>query len=230
MIIINLKFTNKKQLRLILKKLSENKYINTSKLNKKTIYKIQNQEAINAILQLTTNPTAIKIINITELHYTVTALFYGVRDNNHDSHIQIIYFIGLCLMFQLPTTALNETNIKKLICKINFIKQFLNNITLTLNTTTKQIANDYQQQLTTYKDLLQKKLQTITTNQTDSTITIDELMTLLSLPNNQRPTTNSDIQQNLQTHNLTDLQKKTTDFYSTDTQLTKYIKQNYISI
>jgi len=79
---------------------------------------------------------------------------------------------------------------------------------MTLNTTTKQISNDYQQQLTTYKDLLQKKLQTIITNKTDSTLTIDELMALLSLNNNQRPTTNSGIQQNLQTHKLTDLQKK----------------------
>lgn len=61
MIIINLKFTNKKQLKLILKKLSENKYINTSQLNKKTIYKIQNQEAIKAILQLTTNPRQSKL-------------------------------------------------------------------------------------------------------------------------------------------------------------------------
>lgn len=127
-----------------------------------TIYYIEDLENITNYINKNRNSTANKILNISEYAYIVTALFYGVSDNNHDSQIQIIYLIVFCLLFQLPTIVFSRTQkinkscdktymIQKFLKKYRFIKQFINNITMTLNTTSQQIHDDYTKHLQTYK-------------------------------------------------------------------------------
>jgi len=167
MIIINLQFITKKQLQKILKKLSTEQYIQQTQINSKYIYIIQDHDLINNKIQNSSNQIANKILNINELNYLVTTLFYGVRDN-HESYIQIIYLIALCLLFQIPTTVFkfekgkyikkNEDNPKKYIQKYRFIKHFLNNITNNFDTNTQTIHTDIIQNLSRYQQLLDSKL------------------------------------------------------------------------
>jgi len=51
-----------------------------------------------------------------------------------------------------------------------FIKKLINNITITFITTPEQIHIDYTNHLYSYKQLLQKKLQTLITKKNDSTL------------------------------------------------------------
>lgn len=240
MIIINLQFINKKKLQKILKKLSTEQYLQQIQINNKYIYIIQDHDLINNKIQNPANKIAKKILNINEINYLVTTHFYGVRDN-HESYIQIIYLIVFCHLFQLPTIVFSKVDekktsnnknylINKFIKKYLFIKNLIYNITIKLKTTPEQIHIDYTNHLHSYKQLLQKKLQTlIITKKNDSTLTIDELSDLVFQPNNQQPTnTNSDIQHNRQTYNLENLKKKPTNFYSTDTKLMIYIKKHYV--
>lgn len=167
MLIINLPFLTKKDLLNILKKLSEKQYIQTQQIKTKNIYTIKYQDLINNTLQNSPNIISNQIINIKDLNYIVTALFYGVRDN-HDSQIQIIYLIVLCHLFQLPTIVFCKGNgikticdkknmIKKFIKKHWFITQFINNITMTFNTTSQQIHIEYNKHLQTYRQLYKIK-------------------------------------------------------------------------
>ncbi|KAE9525655.1 hypothetical protein AGLY_014182 [Aphis glycines] len=155
--------------------------------------------------------------------------------------INIFFNSPVNIFPELPTIVFSKVDekktsnnknylINKFIKKYLFIKNLIYNITIKLKTTPEQIHIDYTNHLHSYKQLLQKKLQTlIITKKNDSTLTIDELSDLVFQPNNQQPTnTNSDIQHNRQTYNLENLKKKPTNFYSTDTKLMIYIKKHYV--
>lgn len=70
-----------------------------------------------------------------------------------------------------------------------FITQFINSITLTLNTKTKIIYDDYLKQLRDYKQLLDELLNVAKHNKPqDSTLIIDELIGLLTDSNKPQTT------------------------------------------
>lgn len=92
----------------MLQKLNKKQLIKITEIKNKTIYYIDLENITNYINK-NINSTANKILNITEYAYIVTALFYGVSDNNQDSQIQIIYLIVFCLLFQLPTIVFSRT-------------------------------------------------------------------------------------------------------------------------
>jgi len=118
-------------------------------------------------------------------------------------------------MFQLSITVwakLDYTDNKiedkkvilnKVLSKKLFIDKFLNNITLTLHTTTKNIYTDYNHKLKTYIIQLHDFLINKTT-QKDTTYTINELLSITT--NNVHEQTNH----NPHTNTLTDIQKPTT--------------------
>jgi len=198
MAVLNIRFiASKTSLKIILNTLNEKQLVQINQINNKTIYYIDDLQKITIYKNTNKNSTASKILNITDVTYIGTALFHGVSGNNHDSQIQIIYLIVFCHLFQLPTIVfckLHEIKtscdknyiIKKFIKKYQFIKKLINNITITLTTTPKQIHIDYTNHLHSYKQLLQKKLQTLITKKNDSTLTIDELTDLILQPNNQQ--------------------------------------------
>jgi len=94
-------------------------------------------------------------------------------------------------MFQLSTTVWEnikfknniyedeEKTLKNVATKKIFIDKLLNNLTLTLQTTTRNIYTDYMNKLQTYK----QQLHDFTTNNTrtqDTTHTEDELLTIIT--------------------------------------------------
>jgi len=109
--------------------------------------------------------------------------------------------------------------LKKILTKKLFIDKFLNNVTLQLHTTTKNIYTDYNHKLQTYTKQLHDFLTNKTTQQ-DTTFTIDELSSIMT--NNVHEQTNH----NPHTNTLTDKPTTFTNFYSI-TRLQKYIKEHY---
>lgn len=104
------------------------------------------------------------------------------------------------MQHSLPTTLwkntphtfsdINKTYmLNKFLRKTKFITSFLNTLILTLNTTTKDIHTEYTQHLQTYKQHLDTLLTTAPPQ--DTTLTIEELLTVTTNDKQEIPTYNT---------------------------------------
>lgn len=82
MAIIKYNFINEKYLKIILKKLCEDEYLEMSIVKNLKVYQIKDKEKIKNILKTMENNLIIKnILTIDESTFMVTSLFYEVRNN-----------------------------------------------------------------------------------------------------------------------------------------------------
>jgi len=126
---------------------------------------------------------------------------------------------------ELPMDVRNEM-FQKILKKNIFITQneFINSLTSILKTSTKNINNDYIQNLEKYKLLLHELLSSLPNNSEDTILPVDEIMGIITC----NETTNSVLMAPTPKRKNNSVQKTlTSNFYATETALQQYVKKWY---